>query len=103
MKVCGIFSKVKTFDLYKIRPEENEETFLYSIFIRTMNWKHKKYDELLKLIADDEIRMTFICPEKKLIINPYDGGMDIIMETSQLRDKTKAKYSKWLSKHPEGL
>ena len=100
---CGDFNKIETLDLYKVRPEEHEETFLYSIFIKTINWESNKYDPLLKLIANDELRMMFICPEKNLIINPYDGGVDIIMETPRLRDIMKERYHKWLSKHPEGL
>lgn len=99
----GKFNKVETLDLHKIRPEEYEETFLYDIFIKTTKWKSNEYNSLLKLIADFEIKMMFICPEKNRIINPYDGGVDIIMETEQLRDITKQKYYKWLSKHPEEL
>jgi len=97
------FHKVDTLDLHKIKPEEYEEEFLCDIFIRAINWKSNKYNTILRLIADDEIKMIFICPEKNLITNPYDSGVDIIMETSQLRDEMKAKYNNWLSKHPEGL
>lgn len=100
--LCG-FSKVEILDLHKIKPEEYEETLLYNIFIKKVNWESNKYNELLKLIADDEFSMMFICPDKNRIINPYDGGVDIIMETKLLRDKVKQIYHQWLSKHPEGL
>ncbi len=97
------FLRVDTINLGALRPDIYEEEASCDIFVRVVSWEPNKFDAILKLIADDEIKMMFICPEKNLIITPYDGGVDIIMETSQLRDEMKAKYHKWLSKHPEGL
>ena len=97
------FHKVDTLNLHQIRSETFNEDILCDIFIKIIKWKSDKHNALLRLIADDEIKMMFICPEKNRIINPYDGGMDVIMETPQLRDIMKERYHKWLSKHPEGL
>lgn len=47
--------------------------------------------------------MMIISFDKNRIVNPYDGGMDLILETTKERDYYKQKYRKLLSNHPEGL
>ncbi len=103
IKEFSEFEKVETIELHKIRPEENEENFNLDIFIKRTNWKPNKRNEILKAIANDEIRMMLICPAKNRIINPYDGGLDIILETEEVKNSFKEKYTEWLSNHPKGL
>jgi len=37
------------------------------------------------------------------IYHPYDGGMDLILGTTEQRDQLKAEFSDWLSALPSGL
>lgn len=103
IKEFSEFEKVETIELHKLRPEENEEMLHLDIFIKTTNWESNKRNKILKAIANDEIRMMLISEKKNRIINPYDGGLDIILESEEVRNSFKEKYNKWLSNHPEGL
>lgn len=42
-------------------------------------------------------------PRLKRIFAPYDGGVDIILESSAKRDELKEKYKDWLSSRSDGL
>ncbi|WP_051435819.1 hypothetical protein [Tenacibaculum sp. 47A_GOM-205m] len=99
----GRFIKVLTIDLYKERPEEYEDETYFDIYVKTEKWKSKSRDKILKAIADDEIRVMFISFIKKCVIAPYDGGVDIIVDSTEKRDRLKVKYSDWLSHQQDGM
>lgn len=99
----GVFQKVDKLELHKIRPEENETACYFDIYAKKSIWQSNKLNHLLKAIAEDETRMMIIYPKRNRIINPYDGGVDLILESKELRNRYKEKYKQWLSKHPKGL
>lgn len=99
----GEFQKVLTIDLQKERPEEYEDEMYFDIFVKTENWKKDNRNEILKAISDDKIRAMFICPSRNCIIAPYDGGVDIIVSSSEKRDELKKKYKNWLSEREDGM
>jgi hypothetical protein len=37
------------------------------------------------------------------IPHPYDGGADVILATSDERDRLRSRHEEWLSAHPLGL
>jgi len=41
--------------------------------------------------------------DKKIIIAPYDGGVDLILKDIETRNIYKQKYSDWLSQREDGL
>ncbi len=73
------------------------------IFVKTEKWKKESRNEILKAIADDEIRAMFVSPSKKCVIAPYDGGVDVIVDSTQKRDRLKVKYKDWLSDREDGI
>ena len=99
----GEFLKVLTIDLHKERPEEYEDEMYFDIYVKTEKWKNGNRDEILKAIADDEIRAMFISPANKCVIAPYDGGVDVIAKSTENRDRLKAKYKDWLSDREDGM
>jgi hypothetical protein len=99
----GEFNKVQTIDLKKERPEEHEDDLLLDIYIKIENWRSNSKNDILRAIADDEIRAMFICPSKNCIVAPYDGGVDIIVDSSKKRDELKVQYRDWLSDREDGL
>jgi hypothetical protein len=99
----GEFDKIQTISLHKERPDEYEDETYFDIYIKSEQWKMNSNNEILKGIADDEIRAMFICPAKDCIIAPYDGGVDIIVNSTEKRDKLKQKYKDWLSEREDGL
>ena len=97
------FQKVLRIDLQKERPEEYEDETYYDIYVKTESWKNGSRNEILKAIADDEIRAMFVSPSNKCVIAPYDGGVDVIVDSTEKRDKLKAKYVDWLSDREDGM
>lgn len=99
----GEFQKVLRIDLQKERPEEYEDEMYFDIYVKTEKWENGKRDEILKSIADDEIRAMFVSPSNKCVIAPYDGGVDVIVDSTEKRDRLKAKYKDWLSDREDGM
>ncbi len=98
------FQHVMDIPLHEVRPEEHEgHPYFYQIFISRATWGTHQHDELLVRLANDEVRATFICPKKNRIINPYDGGVDIILENEPTMEAYKQRYSKWLSEREDGM
>jgi hypothetical protein len=60
-------------------------------------------DELLALVADDVISFIVTDAEITWIFAPYDGGSDVFLPSSPVREEVTAKHRRWLSTHPEGL
>ncbi|MCU4157452.1 hypothetical protein J1N10_15855 [Carboxylicivirga sp. A043] len=99
----GEFNKALTINLTKERPEEYEDEMYFDIFIRVEKWQSDNKNEMLRAIADDEFHAMFICPAKHCIVAPYDGGIDIIMDSTVSRDKLKLRYKDWISEREDGL
>ncbi len=99
----GEFQKVLTVDLQKERPEEYEDEMYFDIFVKIEFWKRESRNEILKAIADDEIRAMFVSVSKKCVIAPYDGGVDVIVDSTEKRDRLKAKYRDWLSDREDAI
>jgi hypothetical protein len=99
----GEFLKVFTIDLHKERPEEYENEMYFDIYVKSEKWENGKMDEILKAIATDEIRAMFVSPSNKCVIAPYDGGVDVIVDSTEKRDKLKTKYKGWLSDRQDGM
>jgi hypothetical protein len=99
----GEFRKVLTINLHKERPEEYEDETYFDIYTKIENWNKDDNNEILRAIADDEIRAMIVCPSKQCIIAPYDGGVDIIVNSTDVRNELKLKYKDWLSERKDGL
>lgn len=97
------YQKVDRIDLHKIRPDEYDEEMYYEVLIKSERWEKNSLNDILRKIADDEIRAMFINPNAECIIVPYDGGVDIILKNTETRDSFKTKYADWLSKREDGL
>lgn len=94
---------LKVFELHNLMPGKYKEGTIYRVFGKTDIWESNKINNILKAIADDEIRAIFISSSRNCIIAPYDGGVDIIVKTTQLRDEQKLKYQAWLSAREDCL
>jgi len=97
------FTLLDPMDLHELNPEEYETGQYYLPRFSEQNWEPGKFDEILKDIADDNLRAFIVSTDKVLVVAPYDGGMDFILEDTKTRDAYKAKYSDWLSSREDGL
>jgi hypothetical protein len=97
------FISLPVIDLYKIAPEHYDEGQYFNPVFCEETWQPKKFDNVLSDVADDNLHAFFISIEKKFIIAPYDGGIDVILDNVETRDHYKSKYKSWLSARPDGL
>lgn len=97
------FTRLDNTDLYKLDPEEYDETSIYRPAFAEIIWNPNKHDKLLREIAKDRIVAFFVSFEKNIIIAPYDGGIDFILKDNITKDLYKNKYKQWLSDREDGL
>ena len=97
------FLKLDEINLHKIYPENYESGLFYRPIFCTDFWQNGKFNDILKDIAEDQLRAFFISINKECIIAPYDGGVDLIFKDSDIRDRYKLRYQDWLSEREDGL
>lgn len=87
------------------KPYEDDEYEVYwHLHVSEVTFTGSEFDNLFRLVADDDVRnMMIISPATKLVFHPYDGGADVVLATTEQRDRLKKKYHKWLSDHPGGF
>ena len=83
--------------------EGDEDEFYWHLHADISSISNPSLEELFRLVADEVIgNVLLIDINNNVVMHPYDGGIDVIMANSMLRDDMKSKYKKWLSTHPEG-
>lgn len=97
------FTTLDNIDLHKLHPNEHDNGEIYRPAFAKTVWHSNKHNALLQGIAKDEVRAFFIAIDSKIIVAPYDGGMDIILKDTTARDIYKHKYRNWLSYRQDGL
>ena len=96
------FVRLGNADLYKFDIEYYRDGYMFDnqtfmpVFSEVV-WKPHSHDNLLKEIANDNIRAFFVSFDKLIIIAPYDGGIDFILKDGMTKEYCKNKYKKWLS------
>ena len=90
-------------DLHEARPIEYDTGQFFRPFFCAEVWTRNHFDNILRDIAQDNLRAFFMAIEKDVVIAPYDGGMDLVLKDSRTRDHYKAKYHDWLSDREDGM
>lgn len=91
--------------VFESSDETDPDFFVYRYYyVSEKVWKPKALDSVLEAVADEKA-VGVIVAEKNMrwLYMPYDGGADIFCSSTRQRDSLKAKYSDWLSSHPQGL
>ncbi len=97
------FVSLNDIDLHKLRPEEYEEGQVFRPIFSEQTWQSGKFDNLLRDIADDQLKAFFVSIENHCIVAPYDGGIDFILKDNETMKAYKEKYKDWLSAREDGL
>lgn len=96
--------KYYLFSLPKHELEMDDEPYYWHFFMTDRAWQEKSVDDLLKLVANEEVKdVLFVGVEQDCVYCPYDGGADIFIKSDSTRNFIKDKYSAWMSQHPLGL
>jgi hypothetical protein len=97
------FTPLPTVDLHVLDSEVYEPGAHYWPLLAELAPNAPQLEAILCAIADDISRAVFIGEHSHVLVAPYDGGVDIILPSSQLRDRYRHKYSAWLSARADGL
>lgn len=74
------------------------------LFLSIKKWQPGVLDNLLRAVANDEIGGVIVAPDNlSWLYAPYDGGIDVILSSSEDRDVLKSRHAGWLSTYPTGL
>jgi hypothetical protein len=94
-----LFSKFTLEDIGVFR--DMDAGTVFQSFQFEMDWETHGLDDMLRMIADDEVRAFVIASE--CLVAPYDGGVDVILKNQGTRDAFKRRFASWLSPRADGL
>ncbi len=84
--------------------EEFIDPSYWHMFASVQKWRPGTFDSLVRLIANGEVaNVLVVAPDCRWILHPYDGGMDVIVESPETSQRLRNRYSDWLSARPDGL
>ena len=76
----------------------------WHVFASEWAWRPGVLDSTLRLVADDVLSNVMVMrPGFGWLFHPYDGGMDVILETPAARDRIRSMHADWLSARSDGL
>jgi hypothetical protein len=80
-----------------------EQTY-WHVFASERQWRPGLLDSIIRLVADwAVVNIMVVDPECSWLFCPYDGGMDVILESAAARDWLRSSHSDWLSPRADGL
>ncbi|HYG01794.1 MAG TPA: hypothetical protein VD927_05070 [Chryseosolibacter sp.] len=97
------FTYLDNIDLHKLSPEDYDQGQTYKPRFSESVWLKGNWDNVLRDIAQDNVRVFFISVDNDIVVAPYDGGIDFILKDTVTRDSYKNKYRDWLSDRDDGL
>lgn len=76
----------------------------WHVFASEHLWTPGHFNTLVRLIADNVLaNVMIVAHDCRWLVHPYDGGMDVILESSEARNELKAKHPTWLSAREDRL
>ena len=97
------FKILPEMDLPASKSEYYDEGMAYRPAFAEALWQSEKFDNLLRGIANDELRVFFVSAQKNVIIAPYDGGVDVVLKDTEIKNAYKIKCKNWLSEREDGF
>lgn len=85
---------------------ENDEEYpnYWHLYMSVWAWRPGIFNPILRLVAADRVANTMIVSTTHdWIYHPYDGGADVILNSSEARDRLKFNFQTWLSPRDDGL
>jgi hypothetical protein len=103
-QATGIKAKAwRTIAMHEVDINFTAPTF-WHVFETQTEWLPRAFDPLIRLVADGTVgNIMIVAPDCRWLLHPYDGGMDVILESEAERDRLKKLFAEWLSPRPDGL
>lgn len=87
----------RTVEIHRVDPDFAEG--YWHVYASEHVWERGRLDPIIRLVARDVVQrhhVLLLDPGCRWAIWPYDGGMDIIMESWIARDRLRARHPDWL-------
>ncbi len=81
----------------------HDERVSVRIFAGAAVWDAARFQKWLRAIANDELRLLWICMATGAVFAPYDGGADLILPMEADRSRVEAELQSWRSDRDDGL
>lgn len=103
-KLQELFSTGKHWwTLHQHEADANYESY-WHLHASEVKFTGDELDSLFRMVANDEVgNVLIVCPGTRIVYHPYDGGADVVLASTQERDRLKEQLREWLSSHPDGL
>jgi hypothetical protein len=76
----------------------------WHLFASKWEWRAGTFDPLVRLVADDVLaNVMMVAVDGRWLLHPYDGGMDVLLDSTAARNRLKVTHPDWLSKRSDGL
>ena len=85
---------------------DNDEAYpnYWHLFMSVGSWKSGNFDAILRVVADWTIaNVMILSTANQWVYYPYDGGADVILQSSETRDQLRSLFASWLSERADGL
>ena len=67
-------------------------------------WNRGTFDPILKLVADWKTTDIMVVGTlTHWVFHPYDGGADVILHSTDERNRLKQQFNTWLSARADGM
>jgi hypothetical protein len=81
-----------------------DESAYAHFFVSRHKVGDKIFEEILKSIIEDQVGGVIIAPHNlRWLYHPYDGGVDVILESAAEKEELKDSFSDWAAPGPDGL
>lgn len=93
----------RTIAMHRVDEAFAEPSF-WHLFGSVWEWHPGAFDPLIRIVADDAVaNILLVSPDCQWVLHLYDGGMDVIAESSESRRLLRERHAAWLSARADGL
>ena len=79
------------------QPDNFPEPSFWHVFMSGWYWWPGVFDAIVRLVAADVLaNVMIVALDGRWLLHPYDGGMDVIVESRGVRDALAERYPEWL-------
>ena len=81
-----------------------EIPYFRHVFASRWDWSPGCFNPIVRLVATDDVaNVMIVAPDCRWWLHPYDGGMDVILDSPASRAALRNKYREWLSRNSNGM
>jgi hypothetical protein len=94
----------RSIPMHELENDTYDEPNYWHVFASERDWQPDSLNPIIELVADEHVaNVMIVSSDCQWLLHPYDGGMDLILESPTIRDHFKSLHQNWLSPRPDGM